>query len=470
MDFGAIPPEINSARMYAGPGPDSMLAAATAWNGLAAELQSTASSYESVITGLTDDSWTGPSSMAMEDAATPYVVWLNAVAGQAEQTASQAHAAAAAYQSAFAMTVPPTLITANRTQLASLMATNVFGQNTPAIAANEAQYGEMWAQDAAAMYGYAANSAAAAQVTPFAEAPQTTNPAASAVQSAAATQAAGTSAGNAQSSLSGLISQALQSLATPISSTPAAATGSGLSTLLTDIESVLGLTGDSAASPFGSVGSSLLSELLYLPAFFGAFAGLDALSPVMANAEAPPQPPAPVADEPAAPAAEGGAEGAGGGALAGEGFAGDSGAWASTGEAPSLGGLSVPPNWAWAAAPPPPEFLLPAGAALGAGAGGDLGAAGLGFPFAFGGLPKAAAMGAAAGVGGAVASKYASRLKVVARSPQAGYAADDPAASAHHKYPVPAGAYPTNGNGHAPPGYRPAIVYLPTNGHEPANT
>ena len=155
MDYGAIPPEINSARMYAGPGSDSMLAAATAWNGLATELQSAASSYESVITGLTDDSWTGPSSMAMEGAATPYVTWLNAVAAQAEQTASQANAAAAAYQSAFAMTVPPALITANRIQLASLMATNVFGQNTTAIAANEAQYGEMWAQDAAAMYGYA---------------------------------------------------------------------------------------------------------------------------------------------------------------------------------------------------------------------------------------------------------------------------------------------------------------------------
>jgi PPE-repeat protein len=470
MDFGALPPEMNSARMYAGPGPESMLAAATAWNGLAAELQSTASSYESVITGLTDDSWTGPSSMAMEDAATPYVVWLNAVAGQAEQTASQANAAAAAYQSAFAMTVPPPLITANRTQLASLMATNVFGQNTPAIAANEAQYGEMWAQDAAAMYGYAANSAAAAQVTPFAEAPQTTNPAGSAVQSAAATQAAGTSAGNAQGSLSGLISQALQSLATPVSSTPAAATGSGLSTLLTDLESVLGLTGDSTASPFGSVGSSLISELLYLPAFFGAFAGLDALGPVMSNAEtAAMTPPAPVPDEPVA----GAAEGAGGGAWAGDGvgsgFGGDSGAWASTGEAPSLGGLSVPPNWAWAAAPPPPEFLFPAGAPLGAAAGGDLGAAGLGFPFAFGGLPKAAAIGAAAGVGGAVASKYASRLKVVARSPEAGYAAEE-AASPSHKYPVPAAAYTNgNGNGHAPPGYRPAIVYLPTNGHDPAN-
>jgi PPE-repeat protein len=470
MEFGALPPEINSALMYAGPGPHSMLAAATAWNGLAVELQSTASSYESVITGLTDDSWTGPSSMAMEEAATPYVAWLNAVAGQAEQTASQANAAAAAYQSAFAMTVPPALITANRTQLASLTATNVFGQNTPAIAANEAQYGQMWAQDAAAMYGYAANSAAAAQVSPFAEAPQTTNPAGSAVQSAAVTQAAGTSAGNAQSSLSGLISQALQSLATPLSSTPAASTESGLSTLLSNLESALGVTGSSAASPFGTIGSGLISELLYLPAFFGAFAGLDALGPLMANAEtAAATPPAPVADEPAAGAA---ADGAGGGAWAGDGlgsgFAGDSGAWASTGDAPSLGGLSVPPNWAWATTPPPPEFLFPAGAPLGAAAGADLGA-GLGFPFAFGGLPKAAAIGAAAGMGGAAASKYASRLKVVARSPEAGYAADEPAASPNRKYPVPAAVYPTNGNGHAPPGYRPAIIYLPTNGHEPAN-
>ena len=86
---------------------------------------------------------------------------MNAAAGQAEQTAAQARAAASAYQSAFTAMVPPATIAANRTQLASLTATNVFGQNTPAIAANEAQYGEMWAQDATAMYGYAGNSAAA---------------------------------------------------------------------------------------------------------------------------------------------------------------------------------------------------------------------------------------------------------------------------------------------------------------------
>jgi hypothetical protein len=197
--------------------------------------------------------------------------------------------------------------------------------------------------------------------------------------------------------------------------------------------------------------------------------GLDALGPVMGTLEtAAITPVAPVGDERAAGGAEGAADGAwaGAGNGVGSGFGGDSGAWASTGDAPSLGGLSVPPNWAWSAAPPPPGFLLPAGAPLGAAAGADLGAAGLGFPFAFGGLPKAAAIGAAAGVGGAAASKYASRLKVVSRPPAAGYPAEEEASSTP-RHPVPAGAHPMNG--HAPPGYRPAIVYLPTNGHEPAN-
>jgi PPE-repeat protein len=465
MDYGALPPEINSARIYAGPGSGSMEAAATAWNGLAAELRSAASSYGSIISELTDESWTGPSSTEMAAAAAPYVAWIDSTAAEAEQTAGQASAAAAAYQSAFAMTVPLATILANRTHLASLVATNTLGQNTAAIAATETQYSEMWAQDATAMYSYAANSAAASNVTPFAEAPQTTNVAGSAAQSTAATQAAGTAAGNSQASISQLISQALQSLATPAASSTSS--GSGLSTLLSGLLSSLNPT--SAANGTGGltgVGSGLLSELLYLPAFFGAFAGLDALSPIMGTLETPPPPPAAPGDD--AGGAAGGAEGAPGGAgsvpewtggadggAAAE-LVGDSGVAAGLGEAPSLGGLSVPPNWLWSAAPPPP-MLLPAGAPL---PGAELGS-GLGFPFAFGGLPGAAAAGAAAGAAG---SKMGSRLKVVARPPAAGYPAE-PAASSRR----PAAAYSTNGNGHAPPGYRPAIVYVPTNGHEPVN-
>ncbi|WP_082975011.1 PPE domain-containing protein, partial [Mycobacterium sp. E3247] len=76
-----------------------------------------------------------------------------------------------------------------------LIATNFLGQNTPAIAATEAQYMEMWTQDAAAMYGYAAASAPASTLTPLNEPPQTTNPAGQADQARAVTQSAGNATG-----------------------------------------------------------------------------------------------------------------------------------------------------------------------------------------------------------------------------------------------------------------------------------
>jgi PPE-repeat protein len=217
MDFGAFPPEINSERMYTGPGSESMLTAAAAWDGLAAQLRSTAASYTSAISGLTAD-WQGPSSVAMAAAAAPYAAWMSATAVQAEQTAAQARAAAAAYETAFAATVPPPVIAANRAALASLLATNIFGQNTAAIATTEAQYASMWAQDAAAMYGYAGQSAAASQVTPFTSPPQTTDPVGLAAQSA--TVARPMSA----------VTSALQSLAAPGAGDPPS-----LQTLLTSL-------------------------------------------------------------------------------------------------------------------------------------------------------------------------------------------------------------------------------------------
>ena len=226
MDFGSYPPEINSGRMYAGPGAAPMLTAAEAWQGLAAELHSAAASYQSVVSGLTAGPWVGPSSSTMAASAASYVSWLNATAAQAEETAAQAKAAAAAYQTAFASTVPPPMVAANRSQLMTLVATNLFGRNTQAIAANEAQYGEMWAQDAAAMYGYAASSASATSLTPFTPPQQNTNPGGSGAQAAAASQAAGTSAGNVQSTVSSIqqafsaVPNALTSAATSAQSTP----------------------------------------------------------------------------------------------------------------------------------------------------------------------------------------------------------------------------------------------------------
>src|SRR3984885_2927069 len=141
--------------MYSGAGSGPLMAAASAWGELAADLETTAASYQSVLAQLTGTTWLGPTSARMAAATTPYVDWLALTAGQAAETSAQAQFAAAAYEGAFASTVPPAVIAANRALLAALVATNFLGQNTPAIAATEALYMEMWLQDGLTMDTYA---------------------------------------------------------------------------------------------------------------------------------------------------------------------------------------------------------------------------------------------------------------------------------------------------------------------------
>ncbi|MCV7259002.1 PPE family protein [Mycobacterium shimoidei] len=410
MDFGALPPEINSALMYAGDGSTSLQAAASAWNGLAAELNSAALGYEKVLTQLSSEEWLGPASASMVNAAAPYVAWLNATAAQAEQAATQARAAAAAYEQAFAATVPPQLVVANRAQTAQLVSTNVLGQNTPAITQLEAAYAEMWAQDAAAMYGYAAQSAAATNVTPFSAPTQIANPAGQAAQAAAVTQAAGTAAGTStQSTLSDLMSS-LQGLLTGLGSP----TSSAASFPTFPSDSVVG----SILSGIG--GSTTLNPAWFITAFRN-FAGpiyniegLPYFSTGMANTMLS-------ISKALTPAAAKAAEGAAGAAGAAGGLGGLGGLLGGGGGAPisaalggagSVGKLSVPPVWTGAGAPPvaSPAAPLPISSVSaapdnGAGAGSLLG-----------GMPLA---GAGAGAGGA-GPRYGFRPTVMTRPPFAG--------------------------------------------------
>ncbi|OOK68442.1 PPE family protein [Mycobacterium kansasii] len=129
MDFAGLPPEHNSARMFAGAGSAPMLATAAAWQGLAAELGSSAFAFASQTSALAGSAWQGPASAAMADAAATYVGWLNAAAVQAEQAASQARLAAAAFEAARAATVHPAIISVNRARLLRLVAWNVLGQS-----------------------------------------------------------------------------------------------------------------------------------------------------------------------------------------------------------------------------------------------------------------------------------------------------------------------------------------------------
>ncbi|VBA39078.1 putative PPE family protein PPE32 [Mycobacterium attenuatum] len=326
LDFGALPPEINSGRLYAGPGSGPMMAAAAGWDGLAAELDTAAAGYGSVIAELTSSPWVGPASASMLAAAAPYVAWLNATAEQAEQAGMQARAAATAYDAAFAMTVPPPVIAANRALLLTLIATNFFGQNTPAIAATEAHYGEMWAQDAVAMYGYAASSATATQLRPFQAPPITTQPEAAAGQAAAVAQAVTTSAANsAPTDVPAMSTTALLgSLTSPLSQLGFSLTPSSLAVP----PWVVGPTG-LLATLFGE-STNIWNSVTNYPYFAlgsvnsliawggGLLPGAPAPNPALGGALAPP-----------------GAVGGSWGAPA-----------AGLGKAATVGRLSVPPTWA----------------------------------------------------------------------------------------------------------------------------
>jgi PPE-repeat protein len=328
MFFAAFPPEFNSGRIYAGPGSGPLIAAAMAWDELATELQSAAESYSSVISTLTSGPWLGPTSVSMAAAVSPYLTWMRATAAQAAETANQAAAAARAYETAFAAHVPPAEIATNRSQLAMLVATNIIGQNTSAIAATEARYGEMWAQDALAMDTYAASSAAASKLTPFTPAPQTTNSGGLASQAGAAAQAASTSAGTAAQTLTYTGNPILQWLA-------------NLSTDYTDTLNGLlnGLFGPTGASTYTALFNAVKTPLGFTTGFNDL--GLLTNFPVSQYLKFAPAP--------------------GFGAIPKEGLGGGlTGPWwgrgwltssvsADVGNAGTLAGkLSVPPSWATA--------------------------------------------------------------------------------------------------------------------------
>jgi PPE-repeat protein len=355
LDFAALPPEINSGLMYAGPGPGSMLAAATAWQSLAEELSSFAASYGSILSTLTSGPWTGASSASMAAAAAPYVTWLSATGHQAQQAAAQASAAVSAYETAYTATVPPALIAANRSLLATLVATNILGQNTPAIAANEALYAEMWAQDAAAMYGYAGASSTASQVSPFTTPPQTTNPGGLATQVATAAQSAATSGGtDAETIMSSgpqLISgmpQALQSLSSPQALSAVASTATD--TTSSSSSSSMSLLNElSTPMKFASMPMSMLSKLFT--------AGSTATAAKAATT---------AANELGAAQSAGIGSATGALTLTGIGGlgAGAPAVAAGMGHATSVGALSVPTAWTGAAPAATAATALPTGAAV----------------------------------------------------------------------------------------------------------
>jgi PPE-repeat protein len=241
------------------------------------------------------------------------------------------------------MTVPPPAVAANRAQLAMLVATNFLGQNSAAIAATEAEYGEMWAQDAAAMYEYAAGSAVACELTPFSPAPNVTNESGVAQQAAAVGRA---TSETEQANLTNVVCKVpntLNQLSSPMKSgvtlfsdgTDAGAGAGG----------TLGSAGSSAAS---DALSSMMSQLPNTAAtyFMAGATPLYGMSSILGMAQTA-QGLAKAAGDGAMAAVGTAASGAASAVSSGAGALGSlgSGVFGSLGSAASLGPLAVPASW-----------------------------------------------------------------------------------------------------------------------------
>jgi PPE-repeat protein len=429
LDFAMFPPEFNSGRMYAGPGPGALLAASEAWDNLAAELGFAATGYGSALAELTGNSWSGPTSVAMMAAVTPYIDWMSTTAAQAEDTANHVRAAVAAYEAAFMATVPPPAIEANRALLMALVATNFFGQNTPAIMATEAIYAAMWAEDAAAMYGYAGAAQVAMAVTPFTAPPQTTSDDAANNQANAVAQAAAQPAGQAAASVAQNAAVAAPSLTSQTSTATGAATttSSGATTAAAPtftgpfawLEQLIyntysnfpsggwgvGLTGGTSGN-LNTMRQVLQAYFAVGLANFGYGMGQQLITPAQATAL-----------EQGLGLMPGGVPGLGAGL--GGGTAGVSGApfttssvSAALGESNALGRLSVPASWQSATSPELQEARLVSAARTVAPQSNGM----------LNGVPMAgnAGLGGAARRGGGYVVKYGVKHSVVPRPPVGG--------------------------------------------------
>jgi PPE-repeat protein len=381
MDY-EVPPEINSGRMYGGLGSSSLVASAAAWQELSAQLGSAGAAFSAVIEALTAGSWLGPSAMTMAISAAPYVAWMVATAAQCEEAAAAASAAATAFEGARAGVVPPPVIEANRDALAA--AIGGLPWTAPAVAALEAEYDQMWAQDTGVMYGFAADAAGiTGTLVPF-EAPiPNSDPIGLAAQAAALGDAGGSAAGQQSTTLSssalpaGVDGQTMLSMGPELIST-IPSTLQGLSSPLT---SGLGTSGlgqfQQLLTPFMSV--------LGNPGMFGAAGGTSAIS----SAGAP--------------------------SLAGLGGAASE-VEAVAGRAGSLGGLSVPATWTAGASSESAGTAARAVTPVGASGGVSASAAPASAPGGvYGGTPMGAAGMAGRGEGGDGSPRYGKPVKVVHR-------------------------------------------------------
>ncbi|BBY96394.1 hypothetical protein MGALJ_60630 (plasmid) [Mycobacterium gallinarum] len=159
VQYWGLTPETNAIRLTTGPGAAAMASVVAGYQ--AAGVTHIQQGAQMMATAATTaaGSWWGQGGTSMMAAAVPKSEWQIEAGAHAEKASCLISEAAAAHSTAVAATIPYPVVVANRVREAVLVATNIIGQNTPAIWEADAEYGEFWAQNATAMTGYSTAAA-----------------------------------------------------------------------------------------------------------------------------------------------------------------------------------------------------------------------------------------------------------------------------------------------------------------------
>ncbi len=247
--WSAFPPEVNAGQLMLGDQGASIEAAAIAYDVLAAALMAEAAQMAATTGSAAADGFIGAGGTAMMATAVPYIAALQTLAAWVEQSAASAAAILQAYVTAKAAMIQVPVCETNRVSQAGFVATNIIGQNTPAIIALDMEYFDFfWPLNASNMGGYEGivTTVITTLGIPPPPAPMTANPAGMAAQAGAIGEAAATGGVNAAMSQS-------------------------MNTISQSSGTVGGTAQTAAAAPqsMASMAPQMMSQLGQLPQMFG---------------------------------------------------------------------------------------------------------------------------------------------------------------------------------------------------------
>ncbi|MGW4241948.1 PPE family protein [Nocardia sp. NPDC004722] len=155
FDFGACPPEWHAARLFASPGPGPLKGVAATYTAVAHELAATALAADGSMKTMAVN-YISPASDRVQQAFGDHARWMQIQAAKAADAAALIAAVAEACDVAFtAMAIIVEAAATVHLNRFVLGATNALGQNTAALAANEATYAALTCAAAEVMYAYA---------------------------------------------------------------------------------------------------------------------------------------------------------------------------------------------------------------------------------------------------------------------------------------------------------------------------